>query len=185
LAAIRARKPAILWRPDACKRTENQMIKRFLLAILVVASSWGAFAVVARAFPEGHPGRERLTMTPFEAVLSPEQKQALLSMVKADRNKLRSLHQRLHDTRDALITKLLSADASVDVSKEVAELKAAQAAMIDERVAIALAARKLLSPQQLKDAAAFHARLEDLHRQESALIQQMEGGKAAQPGGDE
>lgn len=161
------------------------MIKKLLLAILLAAGALGAFAAAAPAFPEGPPRRERLTMTPFEAVLSPEQKQALLSMVKADRNKLQALRQRLHEAREALIAKLLSKDASVDVSKEVAQLKAAQAAMIDERVAIALAARKLLSPKQLNDAAAFHTKLEDLHRQESALMQQMEGGKDLPPGGEE
>jgi hypothetical protein len=163
------------------------MVKKLLFVVLFAIVGLGAFAVAARAFHEGPPGRERerLTMMPFEAVLSPEQKAALLSMVKADRSKLQSLRQNLHEAREALIDKLLSADTSVDVSKEVAQLKAAQAAMIDERVAIALAARKLLNPKQLKDAAAFHAKLEDLHRQEAALIQQMQGGKALPPAGDE
>lgn len=157
------------------------MIRKFILVILLVAGGLGAFGAVAQAYRGGPPGREGVAMMPFEAVLSPEQKQALLSMVKADRAKLQSLHQRLHQAREALIEKLISPDASVDVSKEVAELKAAQAAMIDERVAIALAVRKLLSPQQLKDAAAFHDRLEELHRQEAALLQQMEGGKGGFP----
>ncbi len=157
------------------------MVRKLILAILLVAGGLGAFGAVAQAFGGGPAGRERAAMMPFEAVLSPEQKQALLSMVKADKTKLQSLHQRLHQARDTLIEKLLSPDASVDVSKEVAELKAAQAAMIDERVAIALAVRKLLSPQQLKAAAAFHAKLEDLHRQEAALLQQMEGGQGGPP----
>ena len=158
-------------------------MRKLILAILLVAGGLGAFGAPAQAYRGGPAGRERVAMMPFEAVLSPEQKQALLSMVKADQTKLQSLHQRLHQAREALIEKLLSPDASVDTSKEVAELKAAQAAMADERVAIALAVRKLLSPQQLKDAAAFHAKLEDLHRQEAALLQQMEGGKGGSPAG--
>ncbi len=161
------------------------MVKKFLVLSVLVAIGLGVYSAGARAFPEGLRGRGRFGMTPFEAVLSPEQKMALMAMVKADRNKFQALHQHLHDARDALIAKLVSPDASVDVSKEVAQLKAAQAAMIDERVSIALAARKLLTPQQLKDAAAFHAKLEDLHRQESALMQQMEGGQSREPGGEE
>jgi len=161
------------------------MTRKFILTIGLAAGTLAAWVAAAQAFHGGPPGRERLTMTPFEAVLSPEQKQALLSMVKADKSKLQALHQRLHQTREALIEKLLSPDAAIDTSKEVAELKAAQAAMIDERLSIALAVRKLLSPQQLKDAAAFHAKLEDLHRQEAALLQQMEGKQGGpQPGED-
>jgi hypothetical protein len=163
------------------------MIRKIILAILLVAGL-AASAAPAQAFHGGAPGgRERLAIMPFEAVLSPEQKQALLSMVKADRSKLQALHQRLHKAREALIEKLLSPDATVDVSKETADLKAAQAAMIDERISIALGVRKLLSPTQLKDAAAFHAKLEDLRRQEATLLEQMEGGKESpiQPGADE
>ena len=161
------------------------MIRKIILSMLLVAGSLGALGAFAQAFPGRPAGREGAAMMPFEAVLSPEQKQALLSMVKADRTKLQALHQRLHEAREALIEKLLSPDAPVDVSKQVAELKAAQAAMVDEHVAIALAVRKLLSPQQLKDAAAFHGRLEELHRQEAALLQQMGGGKSASPPADE
>lgn len=159
------------------------MIRKLILTMLLVAAGLGACGADAQAYRGGPAGREEVAMMPFEAVLSAEQKQALLSMVKADRTKLQSLHQRLHQAREALIEKLLSPDASVDVSKEVAELKNAQAAMTDERVAIALAVRKLLSPQQLKDAAAFHDRLEELHRQEAALLQQVEGGKGGSPAG--
>jgi Spy/CpxP family protein refolding chaperone len=157
------------------------MSGKSILAIMLAVGSLGVFTAAAGAFHDGPGARERLTMTPFAAVLTPEQKQTLLSMVKADRNKLQALHKHLHEAREALIDKLLSADPSVDISKQVADLKAAQAAMIDERVSIAVAARKLLTPQQLKDAAAFHAKLEDLHRQEAALMQQMEGNKD-QPG---
>jgi Spy/CpxP family protein refolding chaperone len=153
------------------------MIKRCALAILFAAAGMGAFGAAAYARHGGPPGAGRMAMMPFEAVLRPDQKQLLYTMVKADRAKLESLHRRLHAAREALIEKLLAQDPSVDVSNQVAELKAAQAAMIDERVAIALAARKLLSPRQLKDAAQFHAKLEELHRQESALLQQMEGSK--------
>jgi hypothetical protein len=163
------------------------MLRKFLFATVLALAALGIFAAAAPAFHDGPDGRarERLAMMPFEAVLSPEQKLAFLSMVKADRAKLQSLRQNLHNAREALIDKLLSTDPSVDVSREVAQLKAAQAAMIDERVAIALAARKLMTPKQLKDAAAFHARLEDLHRQEAALIRQMQGDKPEPPGGDE
>jgi imidazolonepropionase-like amidohydrolase len=161
------------------------MFKRLTVAIVLAAAccfvGFGAYA-----FNDVPPGHERLSMTPFQAVLSPAQKKTLYSMIKADRAKLDALHQRLHEAREALIEKLLSSDSSVDVTKETADLKAAQAAMIDERVSIALAVRKLLSPQQLKDAAALHANLEDLHRQEAAILQQFESFKSGPPaGGDE
>jgi Spy/CpxP family protein refolding chaperone len=152
------------------------MNRKVILAIVLVAGGLGA-AVAAAQNHGGPSSRERFTMMPFQAVLSPEQKQALYSTVKADRSKLKALHDRLHQAREALIKKLLSPDATVDVSKETAALKAAQAAMTDEHVAIALAVRKLLGPKQLKDAAAFHAKLEDLHQQEDALIHQMGGDK--------
>jgi Spy/CpxP family protein refolding chaperone len=160
------------------------MIKKLIPVIVLLTGGLFLSGAPAQAF---HRGREAIGMEPFEIVLTPQQRQALLSMVKADRGKLQSLHRRLHQAREALIEKLLSPDATVDVSKETAELKAAQAAMIDERVGIALAARKLMTPQQVKDAAAFHAKLRDLHRQEIELIRQMEGGKSELPplGADE
>jgi Heavy-metal resistance len=148
-------------------------MKRFALALLLAAGGLGVFGVSGYARYGGPPGRRHMAMMPFEAVLRPDQKLALYTMVKADRAKLEALHQRLHAAREALIQKLLSPEKSVDVSKEVAELKAAQAAMIDQRVDIALAARKLMSPKQLSDAAEFHAKLEKLHRQEAALLEQM------------
>ena len=149
------------------------MIKRCALAILFGAATLSAFGLSAHA-QHGGPPSERMAMMPFAAVMRPDQKQLLYSMVKADRAKIESLHRRLHAAREALIDKLLSGP-SVDISKEVAELKAAQAAMIDERVSIALAARKMMSSEQLKTAAEFHAKLEDLHRQESDLLRQMGG----------
>jgi len=149
------------------------MIKRCALAILFGAAALFAFGLSAHA-QHGGPPSERMAMMPFAAVMRPDQKQLLYSMVKADRTKIESLHRRLHAAREALIDKLLSGP-SVDISKEVAELKAAQAAMIDERVSIALAARKMMSSEQLKAAAEFHAKLEDLHRQESDLLRQMGG----------
>lgn len=158
------------------------MIKRRVLATLLAAAAVSTFGVAAYA-QHGGPGGDRMEMMPFAAVLRPDQKQQLFSMVKADRAKLESLHRRLHAAREALIEKLLSGPA-VDINQEVAELKAAQAAMIDERVSIALAARKMMSPEQLKAAAAFHAKLEALHRQESDLLRQMGGsmgGPAAGP----
>lgn len=150
------------------------MIKKPLLATLFGAVALTAFGAAAYA-QHGEPRGDRMAMMPFAAVLRPDQKQQLYSIVKADRAKLESLHRRLHAAREALIEKLLSPGPTVDISKEVAELKAAQAAMIDERVSIALAARKMLSPEQLKAAAQFHAKLEDLHRQESDLLRQMGG----------
>ena len=149
------------------------MIKRCALAILVGAAALFTLGVAADAQHGGPPG-ERMAMMPFAAVMRPDQKQLLYSMVKADRAKIESLHRRLHAAREALIDKLLSGP-TVDISTEVAELKAAQAAMIDERVSIALTARKMMSSEQLKAAAGFHAKLEDLHRQESALLRQMGG----------
>jgi Spy/CpxP family protein refolding chaperone len=158
------------------------MIKKTLTALVMAAATLCAFGAMAQALGMHRGGgREQFAIDPFQIVLTPQQRQALLAMVKADRGKLQSLHERLHKAREALIGKLLSPQSAVDVSKEAAELKAAQAAMVDERVAIALSARKLLTPQQLKDAAAFHSKLQDLRRQESQLIQQMEDGQRELP----
>ncbi len=121
----------------------------------------------------------------MKEVLRPDQKHAALHHREGGQGETDALHQRLHAAREALIQKLFSPGPTVDLSKEIAELKAAQAAMIDERVAIAQAARKLLSPQQLKDAAAFHSRLEELHRQEAQLMEQMEGAKNTPAPGQE
>jgi hypothetical protein len=161
------------------------MTKQSIAAIVLIAGGLSAAVAAAQGLHGGPPGHERLGMNPFAAVMSAEQKQALYSTMKADRSKLQALHERLHKAREALMEKLLSANATVDVSQQTAELKAAYAAMIDERVEIAMAARKLLNPQQLKDAAAFHAKLQELHRQEDALVRQMQGGKGNLEGGDE
>jgi hypothetical protein len=145
-----------------------------------------AVGVAAQA-QHWEPSGERMGKLPFAAVLRPDQKQQLYSIVKADRAKIESMHRRLHAAREALIAKLLSSGAAVDISQEVAELKAAQAALIDERVSIALAARKMMSAEQLKAAAEFHAKLENLHRQESDLLRQTGGamGNAAMGAGEE
>jgi Spy/CpxP family protein refolding chaperone len=159
------------------------MIKKIIPATLLAVAGLWVFGAAAQSF---HRGREQLSIEPFEIVLTPQQRQAILSLVKADRTKLQLLHERLHQAREALIEKLLSPDAKIDVSQQLAELKSAQAAMIDERVTIALKARKMLTAQQLKNAAAFHSKLQTLHEQEAALLQQMqnENGKPA-PGADE
>ena len=151
---------------------------KLVLTIMLAACAAGAFGIAA--YSQESPGDpHHRPMMPFAAVLRPAQKRQLFSIIKADKSKLDALHQRLHAAREALIEKLFSPGPTVDLSKEVADLKSAQAAMIDERVSIALAARKLLSPQQLKDAATFHARLEELRRQESQLREQMENSNNA------
>jgi Spy/CpxP family protein refolding chaperone len=162
----------------------GQTMLKLALVLMLAATVAGAFAVGAYS-QEGPGGPRRGSMMPFEGVLRPDQKQQFYSIVKADKKKIDALHQRMHAAREALIQKLFSPGPAPDLSKEIAELKSAQAAMIDERVTIALAARKLLSPQQLKDAAAFHSRLEDLHRQEAQLMEQMESSKAAPGPGQE
>jgi hypothetical protein len=167
------------------KSMSRKLVLLILFAAMVYAAGRLGAGALAQDFPRRPPGHERMAMTPFEPVLNPQQKQTMSAMIKADRAKLQSLRERLHQAREALIEKLISPGASIDVSKESADLKAAQAAMVDERVAIALAVRKLLSPQQLKDAAAFHDKLEELHRQEESLLQQMGGGKGGPPPGDE
>lgn len=155
---------------------------KLVLAFMLAVCAAGAFGV--RAYPqEGSDSPHHRSIIPFAAVLRPDQKRQLYTIIKADKSKLDALHQRLHAAREALIQKLFTSGPTVDLSKEVAELKSAQAAMIDERVSIALAARKLLTPQQLKDAATFHSRLEALHRQEAQLMEQMESSRTA--GGQE
>lgn len=164
---------------------ETKIVTRLLLAAVFMAATLTALVAAAQSYGDGPPDHQRGAMLPFEAVLRPDQKHQLYTIVKADKVKLQSLHQQLHAAREALIRKLLSPDQSVDVSKETANLKAAQAAMIDERVAIAVAARKLLSPRQLKDAATFHTRMEELHRQETQLMEQMESSKDSSVPGQE
>ncbi len=163
---------------------ETKIVNRLLFATVFMTAALTALVAAAQS-DGGSAGRQRGAMLPFEAVLRPDQKHQLYAIVKADKTKLQTLHQRLHTAREALIQKLLSPDPSVDVSKETADLKAAQAAMIDERVTIALAARKLLSTQQLKDAATFHKRMEELHRQEDQLMEQMESSKGSPAPGQE
>jgi hypothetical protein len=159
------------------------MFKRWTAA-MALATALTAIGVPAHAQHWEGPS-ERMARLPFTAVLRPDQKSQLYAMLKADGAKIEAIHRRLHAAREALIAKLLAPGPTVDIGKEVAELKAAQAAMIDERVSIALAARKLMSPEQLKAAAEFHAKLEELHRQESDLLRRMgsgtgSGGGAAQ-----
>src|SRR5208337_287148 len=106
------------------------MIKRWALATLFGAAAVSALGVAAHAQRGGSSG-ERMAMMPFAAVLRPDQKQLFYSMVKADRARIESLHRRLHAAREVLIEKLLAPGPIVDITKEVADLKAAQAALID------------------------------------------------------
>ncbi len=108
---------------------------------------------------------------PFEPVLDRDQRQMVRKILAADRTKLAILRERLGMAREALVAKLLSPGKEVDTSKEAAEIKSAVAALVDERINVALQVRKLLSPEQLARAAQLHAKLKELWTQERQLLE--------------
>ena len=86
---------------------ETKIVNRLLFATVFMTAALTALVAAAQS-DGGSAGRQRGAMLPFEAVLRPDQKHQLYAIVKADKTKLQTLHQRLHTAREALIQKLLS-----------------------------------------------------------------------------
>ncbi len=141
-----------------------------LVAILVLVGAF--FAVRAFAFHGHHGGCGRGfgQMAAIKAVLTADQKNQIRQIIEGEKPTIKNLHLQQKTARDALFSKLLSSDKTVDVSAEVTQLKQAQAAQIDEKIKIAQQARALLSPDQLTKAGQIWANLESLHKQEHDLL---------------
>ena len=145
------------------KRTTIAIVSALALGVLW-ASAWA---------DGGHFGRGHgQWLMPLGGELQPAQRKQVHALVAGDRTSLQLLHAQEKAARKALTDKLLSTDKNVDVTREVAKLKQAEEAMLDERVSLALKVRALMSPDQLSRAADFRTKLESLHEQEHALFAQ-------------
>ncbi len=152
-------------------------MKRFNLGIAVASCAALALAsFTAYAGPgEGH-GSGRMGMAPLMSVLEPQQRKQVHAIFMSDRSRLDLLHVQLREARQALITKLLSPAKTVDVTEEVAKLKQAQEQLIDERIKLALQARKIMSADQLAKVSALWSKWQSLREQERALFEEARNG---------
>ncbi len=146
-------------------------MKRKLCLMVALAGVFGMLSVTAHAY-RGHPGdRHESAMAPLVAVVGPRQRELIRGVFTTDRTHLEILHEQVVAARKALIAKLLSGDKKVNVTKEVAQLKRAHDALIDERVKLALKVRAIMSPQQLSEASQLWTKWQSLRAQERALFE--------------
>jgi hypothetical protein len=141
----------------------------------VATASFAALVLASFTAYAGHgeePEHRRMEMAPLLSVLQPQQRQQVNAIFMSDRSRLNLLHEQVREARQALITKLLSPEKSVDVSKEVAKLKQAQEQLIDERIKLALEARKIMTTDQLAKALALWSKWQSLRAQERELFEQ-------------
>ncbi len=139
------------------------------LALVVCAAlSLGASNVHAEEFGHHHGGWWHL----FGGVVQPSQRPQIETIMSNEKPTLHKLFGEVEADRTALTTKLLSPGASVDVTKEVSQLKQAEGALLEEQMKIAVQVRGVLSPQQLAQANDLFTKLHGLHEQERALLEQ-------------
>lgn len=141
--------------------------KRATIALVALV----ALATVGSAAADGFHGHRQggMGLMALRAVLQPNQREQVKAIFKGEKQTLESLHQQLHEARQALVDKLLSSKQA-EVSTEVSRLKQAEAAMTDEHVKIAFKIRSLFSPEQLAKASKIRTSLRDLRKQERALL---------------
>jgi hypothetical protein len=133
----------------------------------------GALSVSAAEYPRDTPEQHAPAVAPLEAVAGPKEKGLIEAVFTSDRTRLEVLRDQVEVARKALIAKLLSSDKTVDVTREVTQLKHAHDALLDERVKLALEARAIMSPKELAEASQLWTKLEDLQGQEQALFDQV------------
>ncbi len=137
------------------------------VCVAVGLTSFAAYAGPGEPAEHSHMG-----MAPLLSVLEPEQRKQVHAIVMGDRARLDLLDARLREARQALITKLLSPEKTVNVTNEVAKLKQAQEELLDERIKLALQARKVMSTEQLGKASALWTKWQSLRAQERALFEE-------------
>jgi hypothetical protein len=131
----------------------------------------GSLSVSAAEYPDDLSEQQKVpAVAPLEAVAGPKEKGLIEAVFTSDRTRVEVLRDQVDTARKALIAKLLSPDKNVDVTREVAQMKQAHDALLDERVKLALRARAIMSSQELGQASQLWTRLEDLHGQERALF---------------
>ncbi|MCL5044614.1 MAG: hypothetical protein M1336_04940 [Deltaproteobacteria bacterium] len=138
--------------------------------VLSAAAFLGAVVVAALSAQADRGDRPRGSLAALLApILEPQQSELVRNIFSSDQAELALLRLRLRLARRALITRLFSPEKRVDVTKEAAELKAAQAAFIDRRVALALKARRVLTPEQRAKALRLWQQWRNLRDQERSL----------------
>ncbi|MGH7987436.1 MAG: hypothetical protein ACREQX_14255 [Candidatus Binataceae bacterium] len=149
---------------------KQQLMNRTSM-VLAIALALGLGAGSTLAYAHGH-GPHGGWLGPLGAIIQPNQRQQIHSMLSGEKQKMETLHQNVRNAKAALIGKLLSSDQSVDVSSELIALQQAEAALLQERVNVAQQVRVVLAPQQRAQALQLWTKLESLHQQERELFQQ-------------
>lgn len=118
---------------------------------------------------------------PFRAVLSAEQRNTVRGFVQNDKANIETLRNNVHQTKRALMAALLSSASNSavqsQVTNQVNQFNQARAALMNEKIKIAMQARASMSPEQLAQANGLWSKLQGLHQQEKALFQQARAGE--------
>jgi hypothetical protein len=146
-------------------------MKRKLRLAAALAVAVCLLSVTAYAYHDHLGQRREPVMGPLEAVANPSERPMIDAVFMGDRVRLEVLHGQMAAARKALIAKLLSPDRKIDVTKELAQLKHSQDALLDERVERALKARALMSPQELSEAFQLWTKWQRLREQERSLFE--------------
>ena len=107
--------------------------------------------------------------------LSADQKEKVQDIFAAHGSRFHTLMANQNAARQAIADKLLGAGAVSQQDVDAAVLQASQATtdLMHERLAVALAVRNILSPEQIQKAATIRSRMKQLHAQ----MQQLLGGR--------
>jgi hypothetical protein len=118
---------------------------------------------------------------PFRAVLSAEQRNSVRSFVQNDKTNIETLRNNVHQAKRALMAALLSSGSNSaiqsQIANEVHQLNQARAALMNEKIKMAMQTRSSMSTEQLTQAGSLWSKLQSLRQQEKALFQQARAGE--------
>jgi Spy/CpxP family protein refolding chaperone len=152
------------------------MIRHKFLAAAAV-SLMAALPLAAQA-QEGHMGPPRggdhsqFMMLLHSANLTQQQQSQIHTILDSQREKTRSMHQKLEALHEQISDKLLSAGAvsASDLKPLVDRASHIEAALNESRTETAVAIRNVLTADQLGHVAQVHAKLRSLHSQVQSLM---------------
>ena len=152
--------------------------KKLALATLL-AAGLGAPAPTFAGRGPGGPGHMmppdaamRFPMILRALDLTDEQRSQVHAIMDAHRDRFRALATQLHTADDAVAARLFASTplTATDLATESAAVTQARSALQQEGLAVAVAIRNILRPDQLTKAATIHEKMEALHAEMKALL---------------
>lgn len=159
------------------------MIRHKFLAAAAV-SLMAALPLAAQAQGMGHMGpphgggdHSQFMMLLHSANLTQQQQSQIHTILDSQREKTRSMHQKLEALHEQISDKLLSAGSvsASDLKALVDKASHIEAALNESRTETAIAIRNVLTADQLSHVAQVHAKLRSLHSQVRSLMGHEEG----------